>query len=551
MYVINGREFNITQIGENKFRNNIRDPKEAQELAQLLQNLDKPVQIVNESSDGRFRETLVLGGGGSLPAVKLHGENYTPRSEYAFENSITADMAFSENWTKSTGNKVSYMASFRMKSNSISDPVNYDTIDRSSVVESSYISRGGSTENATVKNKSVVGMSQTDFLGYVRANGLDRDIQWDSVESALSVSAGFANLDKYTDYAGALYASLENRIKSDFTDDEQKVQLEKLNSVFSRAANSYAEAYTDKVKSAYGDNGIPIDDYKLNNSVKALFEMKKNDYRSFVAENSDYANLSDSEDKWLERDVKFMADALRNAHKTDLQQKSGGILYNKDEIEALGMFADMNDTRNKVGGIGYSGSSYTEETIGLSLAMKYIAAEEVKSGWNIGDEVKGIIDMSNDSFINKRLELYDSLERSKAEELKSSTKYGELDRNTVFAVLDKAKSEYRQSGGDGAKALKVTADFAYKLYNENKKDDTKSLLIRYNAPTDKPEANFFHEFYDDGRGTSYIGKTMDKLSEFMSAAAGRNMTMLKKMDAGFFFSYKTMLGGLYNPNNFR
>lgn len=551
MYVINGREFNITQIGQNKFRNEIKDPKEAQELAQLLQNLDKTVQIVNQSSDGRTTETLLLGGDRSLPAVRLHGDNYTPQSEYAFENNVTADMAFSENWTKSTGNKVSYMATFKTTGNSISDPINYYTIDRSSLVESSHITRGGSTENATVKDPSVVGMSQGDFLDYIRTNGLDRDIQWDSVEDALNVSTSFDNLDKYTDYAGALYASLESRIKNDFSGEAQKEQLVKLNETFTNAANSYADAYVDKMKSAYGDNGIAIDEFKVKNSVKALFESKKNDYRSYADQNTDYANLEGSDDAWLERDFKYMANALRNAHNPQSSQKSGGIFYNQDELEALGMFADMNDTRNKVGGIGFSGSNYTEETIGLALAMKYIAAEEVKGKWAIGDDVKSIIDKSNDAFIEKRLDLYDSLERSSMKEFKSTTKYGVLDRDTVFAVLDKAKTEYAASGGDAAKAMKATSDFAYKLYNENRKDSVKSMLIRYNAPTDKPEANFFHEFYDDGRGTSYIGKTMNKLSDFMTATLNHNMSTLKKMEAGYFFSYKTLLGGLYNPANFK
>ena len=116
--------------------------------------------------------------------------------------------------------------------------------------------------------------------------------------------------------------------------------------------------------------------------------------------------------------------------------------------------------------------------------------------------------------------------------------------------MDKAKDEYKNNGGDAVKAVKTAGDFAYDLYNKNRNKGSNKLLIRYNQSTDIPEANFWHEFYDDGRGTSYMGKTLDKIRDFVSAAKSKNVTSLKKMDAHYFFNYKSLLGGLYNPSMF-
>ena len=174
----------------------------------------------------------------------------------------------------------------------------------------------------------------------------------------------------------------------------------------------------------------------------------------------------------------------------------------------------------------------------------------VKDNWNIGDEVKGIIDTATNEFTRKHLMDFNLLEYEKAGN-KNSDRFGAMDFETIFAIVDKAKDEYKNNGGDAVKAIKITGDYAYNLYNQNKNDSIKRLLVRYNQSTDIPEANFWHEFYDDGRGTSYVGKTMDKIRDFVTAAVSKNVSSLKKMDAHYFFNYKSLLGGLYDPSMFK
>ena len=551
MYVINGKEFNITQIGENKFKNEIRDPKEAQELAKLLHDLDKPIQVVNESSDGLCRDVLFFNGDKQcLPAISLLPEGQTQPFEHEFLNNATAESAFLENWQNSTGQFIHHQVTFKTNGGATNVGINYNTVDQSSVQRSEFITQTKPTEFATVKDSAVVGMSQSDFLKHIRENGLDKNINWDYVAGCLTAPAGYENLDKFTDYAAAMYASLESRIKTDFTGDEQTKQIEKLNSTFGAAISDYANSFTQDIEFAYARQGVQIDSKKVFDSVTALVDSKANSYSRYIAANADYAHLAGSEDKWLERDVKFMTNALRNAYDPNTDTKGGGSLYNQDELNALGMFADMNDSLNKGGGIGYSGGRYTEETIGLALAMKEVASATIKDNWNIGDEVKNIIDNSNKLFSDKRLQDYNLWEYQMADG-KNSDRYGAMDFETIYSIVDKAMDEYSKNGGDAVKAVKTAGDFAYSLYNKNKSDPEKKWLIRYNQPEDEPEQNFWSEFYDDGRGTSYMGKTMDKIRDFVTATVSRNVTSLKKMDARYFFNYKSLLGGLYDPKIFK
>lgn len=551
MYVINGREFNITQIGKDKFRNEIRDPKEAQELAKLLHDMDKPIQVVNQSEDGLRTDVLFFNGDKQcLPAISLLPEGQSPSYEHEFLNNATAESAFLENWQNSTGQFIHHQVTFKTNGGATNVGINYNTVDQSSIQRSEFITQTKPTEFATVKDSAVVGMSQSDFLKHVRENGLDKDINWDYVAGCLTAPEGYENLDKFTDYAAAMYASLENRINKDFAGDEQAKQLEKLNSTFGTAIGDYANKFAQDIEFAYARQGVQVDARKIFDSVTSLVDDKAKSYSNYIVANADYAHLEGSEDKWLERDVKFMTNALRNAYDPNTKTKGGGTFYNQDELHALGMFADMNDSLNKGGGIGYTGGRYTEETIGLALAMKEVASQTIKDNWNVGDEVKNIIDTSNKLFSDKRLKDYNLWEYEKAGG-KNSDRYGAMDFETIFAIVDKAKNEYKNNGGDAVKAVKAAGDFAYTLYNKNKNDPDKKWLIRYNQPEDEPEQNFWHEFYDDGRGTSYMGKTLDKIRDFVSAASSRNAKSLKKMDARYFFNYKSLLGGLYDPKMFK
>lgn len=534
MVVIKGYEFNMTQIGHNKYVNHITSGKEAQKLAELLRGLDEEVTILNKSADGHIGETLVF----NRKDIYLNQEGVPSEYiEFTYQEDVTADSAFLENWSKSTGTAIQHSVTFT------SDPsvpyINSSTIDHSSIKYQTHYVKGSTTKNASVKDPSVVGMGQSEFLSYVRENGLDKDINWNEVGGYLKADAGFSTLSDFTDYAGAMYAGLEQRITKDFSGEEQTAQLKKLNECFNSAVQEYANSYEEQLNTVYKEFGVNLDEFKIKASVTSLFAEKRDSYCEFTKQNTDYANLSQSEDKWLERDVKFMTSALRNAHSPAEIETS---LYSENDLKVLGYIASQHEDDS----MSYNmGSRFTEENLGLALSMKYLAAESVTSEWGVSDEVKDIVSTLTENYADELIQQADDNLISMIKDFGSPEKYGPLDREVIAEIIDKAKRSYKISGDTG-KALKDCADYAYQLYTESKSDPEKSSYARYNIPTDEPEVNFWHEFYDDGRGTSYLGKTLDKWNDFTSALESENNTFLKMIDNSYFFRYKTLLGGLYN-----
>lgn len=537
MVVIKGYEFNMTQIGHNKYLNHITSGKEAQKLAELIRGLDEEITVVNRSRDGLRSETLVF----NRTPIYCREDGATAKYvEFTYQEDVTADSAFLDNWSKSTGTAIQHSLTFT------SDPsvpyINSSTIDHSSIKYHTHYVKGSTTKNASVKDPSVVGMDQSEFLSYVRENGLDKDINWNEVGGYLKADAGFSTISGFTDYAGAMYAGLEQRITKDFSGEEQAVQLKKLNECFNTAVQEYANSYEEQLTTVYNEFGVNLDEFKIKASVTSLFAEKRDSYREFAKQNTDYAKLSQSEDKWLERDVKFMTNALRNAHSPAEAETS---LYSENDLKTLGYMASQHSKEVNFEGMSYVGARMNEESLGLALSMKYLSAESVTNEWGASDEVKNIISDITDSYSERIIDTTDSYLSAKGIDTNEPEKYRPLDREVIEEIIDKAKHSYKISGDTG-KALKDCADFAYKLYTKSKSDPEKSDYARYNIPTDEPEVNFWHEFYDDGRGTSYLGKAIDKWNDFTTAIKNENHGFLKMIDNSYFFKYKTLLGGLYN-----
>lgn len=346
MVVINGQQFNLTQIGTNKYLNNIKSAKEAQELAQLLRGLDREVTVIKKLGNG-CSEQIVFNHKfdiyeqindtqnpmyGTVDGQKVNFISVS-RTDYAYDKDYTADDALKENWMYSTG-KILFEDGYVRSSvkfggaSAVSDDV-------------SAAAQNGRAD-ATVKNDAVVGMNQDEFLDYVRENGLDREINWDFVNQNFKGSTSFKALTDYTDYAAALYASLEQRINSDYSGTEKQEQMELLNNAFNTAADKLAEGYVKNLTEVYGAFGVSLPENEVSQSIKVILEQKKESYRDFVSKNSDYANLNGSQDKWLERDMKYMANALRNAYgESELKSATANSIgFSENDLIALGVFAN-------------------------------------------------------------------------------------------------------------------------------------------------------------------------------------------------------------------
>lgn len=142
-------------------------------------------------------------------------------------------------------------------------------------------------------------------------NGLDKEIDWSAAEYAFRGEKDYRNFSDFTDYCAAFCASLEDRIKTDFSGDEQKEQLEILYNAFENAINDFVSQISKDVDYTFGTLGADMDMDKLADSIRQVMYDKKDAYSEFIENNKDYAGLDGSVDSWLKRDVGYMTDTLR------------------------------------------------------------------------------------------------------------------------------------------------------------------------------------------------------------------------------------------------
>lgn len=352
-----------------------------------------------------------------------------------------------------------------------------------------------------VSDESVVGMSRDDFAEYMKTHELDKDIDWDAADMLTYGSCKYDKFSEFTDYVGALCASLEDRIKNDFSGDEQTEQLENLNKMFDKAVSEVISNTAALTEFVFDDLGASLPEGKLEASIRQVMTDKKDAYSRYIAENSDYAGINDGEDKWLKRDIGYMANALRNAYKP-AEVSSNGDTWSENDILVIGMMSTMHS--GEVGGMGKLASinRYNdEESLGLTLANMWLREQKILSTYEPSDDIKGVTDELFDKYAERvihRADLAVDVTRRGTVHTKAE-QFAPIDRDAVFAVVDTAKKTYAETG-DEKTALVKTAEFARNTFLEKSKT---SNLWRYKNDFGTNAKKYWESFYDQKTTKTY------------------------------------------------
>lgn len=410
-----------------------------------------------------------------------------------------------------------------------------------------------------VSDEAVRGMSKAEFLDYVRQNGLDKEINWVGVERNFNTSVDFENFSEFTDYAAAMFAGLESRIKSDFSGDEQKAQLEIMNALYDKVAKDFAGRYGrgyDESDEVYygGVLGVKLPEGKLEASIRAVMNGKKAAYTEFIKRNKNYAGIENTEDGWLKRDVGFMTGTLKNAYKPE-NIRVYGDNWDEKNIIAVGMLGSMYSMNPVIEKACAKLQNMDEERIGLALAMCWLTTEKITEDLNVSDSVK---DYANGLFEKYAKTLVgsneDALTGPRSNPLgHTSSAFKGLSVKSVYAVLNVMRSTYGESG-DYEKAIQKTTAFAHDTAMRKVKSVSFSQLWRYNKPIEGAiDANrFWGNFYNANSGLKYGGAMKKLLAKWDTVkdilSSGDLSGFKRKVGANMFTSFSdpsTFKGPVY------
>lgn len=406
-----------------------------------------------------------------------------------------------------------------------------------------------------VSDPAVSDMSKGEFLDYLRSNGLDKEISWEGVEKNLSGSVDYENLGEFSDYAAALFAGLESRIKADFSGDEQMEQLEKLNSVIENTVKNFSEQFSERYGKAFDSLDADLPKDKLEASINKIIRDKTSAYTDFISKNKDYAGVENTEDSWLKRDLGFMTCALRKAF-TPAKAQSDGELWSENDLIAIGMTSELLGEDDLFRQACAVLQNKDEEYVGMGIAMKWLATKKITVELGVSDSVKGLLGGLVEKYAKKQMDAVDNaLAKSRNDPLGTTEKaFPDLDRAAVFSIVDVMKKSYAESG-DEKKAIIDTAAFARKTYLEKANSSKYAEVWRYNCSSSNARSRYSREFWENfystdsksshGGGMSKILSAWEKFSE---ALEKKDLDYYKKnTSANTFRGYasRTLNGAVY------
>ena len=240
-----------------------------------------------------------------------------------------------------------------------------------------------------------------------RETGGEERISWSHVEFNLhtrSMSSGSGVFDQVAlsiDYYASEYAQYKARIERQYEGGELARELQQLERVFASAARTSADYFATATGGFLEEAGVLWETESIRASYLDMYEQRKAQYMSFVADNPDYAGVIGGEDEWLLTAGDFMGEQLRYAMisanpSMDLASDNG---YSIEELQALGTFVKEISIMRET-----ASPRYSEEELGVELglvAMKYALITE---HYRIGNRVKSKLDQALAGFMQHEMD---------------------------------------------------------------------------------------------------------------------------------------------------
>jgi len=340
----------------------------------------------------------------------------------------------------------------------------------------------GKNEDGTIWVESAT--SPQELLARKRASGGEKQISWDYVETSLNGHT-MGILDTVAidiDYFASEYAQYKTRIEQQYTGEEQKTELVKLENMFASRVGEAAANFAEQVGGFLEANGVTGEQDAIRNSFLDIYEQRKTNYLNFIVENPDYAHVKGTEDEWLLTAGGFMGEQLRYAYisqqpEMNLTSQYG---YSVDDLNAAGTLAkELTSIERNLS----ESSERSEEELGVELglaAMRYVV---ISGHFAISSNVKSKLDQSLNTFVKRQMEkAIASIDWHRRDPYtRDKEAYAiDFDQQVVLAVIKRMVKDL-SSAEDINTAFKSDFNTFVALYKKKSSDLLMGSLSRYTA----------------------------------------------------------------------
>ena len=364
--------------------------------------------------------------------------------------------------------------------------------------------KGYALPNPNSENNDAFLKAIETFRQSLEKNGLGNEINWKSVQYDFSSTDVELNtVDQFSnkaDYIASRYAVLQDRIHTDYSGAELEEQMDKLNTLFSKAKELLADSYVDVVGGFLEENGVGDETANLRDSINTGINNRFKEYSDYIQSNRNYAEIDSDSDKWLLQDDGYMAAQLREkmdnspvVEKTSEESKPA--VYSLRDLEVAGIYVQQ--TSKQYESLEHTGFIRNEESIGLDLAVQSMKTDYLTKNSGISNQMASLINRTFDGYMENYLEKIDEQLKKDANHSmipNSKQLYAPLDHSAVYDVYQYTMDQYQKSG-DMLQALVSGAQHGKEQYY--KKVDSSMARYQSNILNTYTWNNFFQSSQDN------------------------------------------------------
>lgn len=254
------------------------------------------------------------------------------------------------------------------------------------------------------------------FREELEANGLGNDIDWRGVqEDFASMDIRFDNAENFemkADYLASRYAVLKDRIQTQYTGENLEREMQKLNSLYTKAKDDMADFYAENIGGFYEEMGQSGVAEEMRQSVLATIDSKANEYSKFLEENDIYADITESSKQWLKQDDGYMAAKLRESvaassvEMTD-NNYNNEVAYSTEDLAFAALTAKTFSGQIKNPEWDVKEPTDSDTDLGKYLAQQYQSLTDMMQKAGISNSMSQVIKDSFEPFIDKLLDTLD------------------------------------------------------------------------------------------------------------------------------------------------
>ena len=291
------------------------------------------------------------------------------------------------------------------------------------------------------------------FQSELAKKGLVTEIDWSGVRNDLAgMDVRFDNVEHFkqkADYLASRYAVLKDRIETQFTGEQQKSELQKLEQIYTEAKEKMADSYAENIGGFYEDSGQSGAADDMRNSVLALIDKKADTYTAHLAQKNIYEEISDPADQWLKQDDGYMAAKLRESVSEEVMQKENAdfqVPYHEKDLSYAGIYAKELSQQLKDPKWDTFTIKENDRDLGEYLAEQYKSLTAKFETAGISDSLSSMLKDSFQPFMDDFMDALDSKIAQNRERIAKDPwqsgliRTNDIDRESVYRAFQNAIS---------------------------------------------------------------------------------------------------------------